>query len=134
MIARYRAKAEAVQNRSLPPVAGEERRRFLKQAEEDFMDYSLVGAAEWSVEEGHLVLRLRSLPLFQAEVFPKAGSWSFRKSPENHGCAAHVRLQSSQRFHPSQIFLCCLNTQNPRRCGCARPSGRSGDTSRHTRR
>ena len=58
MIARYRAKAEAVQNRSLPPVAGEERRRFLKQAEEDFMDYSLVGAAEWSVEEGHLVLRI----------------------------------------------------------------------------
>ncbi|MCE2527852.1 MAG: hypothetical protein J4G00_10015 [Actinomycetia bacterium] len=58
MIARYRARAEAVRNRSLPPVAGEERRRFLQQAEEDFMDYSLVGAAEWSVDEGHLVLRI----------------------------------------------------------------------------
>lgn len=58
LIARYRARAEAVRNRPLPPVAGAERRLFLKQAEEDFMDYSLVGAAEWSVEEGHLVLRI----------------------------------------------------------------------------
>ena len=58
MIARYRARAEAVQERSLPPVAGAERRRFIKQAEEDYMDYALVGAAEWSVEEGHLVLRI----------------------------------------------------------------------------
>ncbi len=58
MIARYQARAEAVRNRSLPPVAGEERRRFIKQAEEDYLDYSLVGAAKWSVEEGHLVLRI----------------------------------------------------------------------------
>ena len=58
MITRYRARAEAVQNRSLPPVAGEERRRFIQQAQEDYMDYSLVGAAEWSVEENHLVLRI----------------------------------------------------------------------------
>lgn len=58
MIARYRGRAEAVRNRSLPPVAGEERRRFIQQAEEDYMDYSLVGAARWSVEEGHLVLRI----------------------------------------------------------------------------
>ena len=58
MISRYRARAEAVRDRPLPPVAGPERRRFIKQAEEDFMDYSLVGAAKWSVEEGHLVLRI----------------------------------------------------------------------------
>ena len=58
MIVRYRGRAEAVRNRSLPPVAGEERRRFIQQAEEDYMDYSLVGAAKWSVEEGHLVLRI----------------------------------------------------------------------------
>ena len=58
MISRFRARAEAVRNRSLPPVAGEERRRFIQQAEEDYTDYALVGAAEWSVEEGHLVLRI----------------------------------------------------------------------------
>ena len=39
-------------------MAGAERRRFIKQAEEDYMDYALVGAAEWSVEGGHLVLRI----------------------------------------------------------------------------
>ena len=58
LLARYRARAQAVRDRSLPPVAGAERQRFIKQAEEDFLDYSLVGAAEWSVEEGHLVLRI----------------------------------------------------------------------------
>ena len=49
LLARYRARAEAVQDRSLPPVAGAERQRFIKQAEEDFLDFSLVGAAQWSV-------------------------------------------------------------------------------------
>ena len=58
MIARYRARAEAVKERSLPPVAGAERRRFIQQAEEDYMDYALVGAAKWSVEGGHLVLQI----------------------------------------------------------------------------
>ena len=58
LLARYRARAEAVRDRSLPPVAGAERQRFLKQAEEDFLDFSLVAAAQWSVEDGHLVLRI----------------------------------------------------------------------------
>lgn len=58
LLARYRARADAVRNRPLPPVAGEERKRFIKQAEEDYLDYSLVGAAEWAVEGGHLVLRI----------------------------------------------------------------------------
>ncbi len=58
LIARYRARAEAVRERSLPPVAGAERRRFIKQAEEDYLDFSLVATAQWSVEEGHLVLRI----------------------------------------------------------------------------
>ncbi len=58
LIARYRARAEAVRERSLPPVAGAERQRFIKQAEEDYLDFSLVAAAGWSVEDGHLVLRI----------------------------------------------------------------------------
>ena len=58
MIARYRARAEAVKERPLPPVAGAERRKFIAQAEQDYMDYALVGAAEWSVDDGHLVLRI----------------------------------------------------------------------------
>jgi hypothetical protein len=58
MIARYRARAEAVRSRPLPPVAGAERKRFIQKAEEDYMDYALVGGAQWSVEEGKLVLRI----------------------------------------------------------------------------
>lgn len=58
LIARFKTRAEAVKDRPLPPVAGEERKRFIAQAETDFMDYSLVGNAEWSVEDDHLVLRI----------------------------------------------------------------------------
>ncbi|MDH4119036.1 MAG: hypothetical protein OEX04_10855 [Acidimicrobiia bacterium] len=58
MIERFRTRAEAVKDRPLPPVAGEERRKFISQAENDFTDYSLIGGAAWSVEEGQLVLRI----------------------------------------------------------------------------
>ena len=58
MIERFRTRAEAVKDRPLPPVAGEERRKFISQAENDITDYSLIGGAAWSVEEGQLVLRI----------------------------------------------------------------------------
>jgi len=57
-IARFRERAEAVKDRGLPPVAGDERQLFIKQAELDFMDFGLVGSAGWMVEGGHLVLRI----------------------------------------------------------------------------
>ena len=58
MLERYRARAQAVRERGLPPVAGEGRRAFIEQAERDYTDYALVGSAAWSVEEDHLVLRI----------------------------------------------------------------------------
>lgn len=58
MLERYRARAEAVRERPLPPVAGEGRKAFVEQAEIDYTDYALVGNAAWSVEEDHLVLRI----------------------------------------------------------------------------
>ena len=58
LISRFRERAEAVRERSLPPVAGEERRRLIEAAEIDFMDFSLVGAASWTVEGADLVLRI----------------------------------------------------------------------------
>jgi hypothetical protein len=57
-IARFRDRAEAVRTRPLPPVAGDERRKLIQQAEIDFMDYSIVGNATWSLEGEHLVIRL----------------------------------------------------------------------------
>lgn len=57
-IERYRNRADAVKERGLPPVAGEERMLFIRQAEQDYLDFSLVAAADWSVEDDKLVLRI----------------------------------------------------------------------------
>lgn len=58
MIERYQDRAKAVRDRPLPPVAGEERQKFIKQAETDYTDYALIGSATWSVEDNQLVLRI----------------------------------------------------------------------------
>jgi hypothetical protein len=58
MIERFQARADAVKDRPLPPVAGEERKRFIAQADADFTDYALIASAGWTVEEGSLVLRI----------------------------------------------------------------------------
>ena len=62
MLARFRERAAAVKSRPLPPVAGEERQRFLQQAQSDFMDFAIVGDATASLEDGILVLRVDLRP------------------------------------------------------------------------
>ena len=62
MIARFRERAAAVKQRPLPPVAGEERQQFLRQAQLDFQDFALVGDAEASIEEGILTMRVDLRP------------------------------------------------------------------------
>jgi hypothetical protein len=57
-LARFRARAQAVKDRGVPPLEGEARQMFIQQAEKDFLDYSLVGNAAWSIDEGHLVLKI----------------------------------------------------------------------------
>lgn len=56
MLKRYQERAVAVKKRNLPPVGGDERQAFIKQAEQDFMDFSIVGDATWTFEEGVLTL------------------------------------------------------------------------------
>ena len=46
MIERFRERAAGVKRRNLPPVAGEERRHFLEQAQLDFQDFAMIGDAE----------------------------------------------------------------------------------------
>jgi hypothetical protein len=58
MLARFRDRAAAVKKRPLPPVAGEERQRFIAQAQQDFQDFAIIGDAEGTVEDGVLVLRI----------------------------------------------------------------------------
>jgi hypothetical protein len=62
MLARFRERAAAVKNRPLPPVAGEERALFVKQAQLDFQDFAIVGDAEGTMEDGVLVLRVDLRP------------------------------------------------------------------------
>ncbi|HEY8544100.1 MAG TPA: hypothetical protein VIL36_03600 [Acidimicrobiales bacterium] len=62
MIGRFRDRAQAVRNRPLPPVAGEERMRFIRQAELDYQDFAIIGDAEGSIEDGVLVLRVDLRP------------------------------------------------------------------------
>jgi hypothetical protein len=62
MIRRFRDRADAVRSRTLPPIGGEERQRFIAQAEADYMDYAMIGDAEASLEDGVLTLRIDLRP------------------------------------------------------------------------
>ena len=67
MLGRFRERAASVKRRPLPPVAGDERQRFLDQAKTDFMDFAIVGDAEGSIEDGVLVLRVDLRPADQRQ-------------------------------------------------------------------
>ncbi len=65
MLTRFRERAAAVKQRPLPPVAGEERALFVKQAQTDFLDFAIIGDAVGTVEDGFLVLRVDLRPADQ---------------------------------------------------------------------
>ncbi len=58
MLERFRERAKAVRTRTLPPVGGEERQRFVDQAQNDFQDFAIIGDAEASLDDGVLTLRV----------------------------------------------------------------------------
>jgi hypothetical protein len=62
MLRRFRERADAVKDRPLPPVAGEERQRFIEQAELDYMDFAIVADASWTFDDGILTLRVDLRP------------------------------------------------------------------------
>jgi len=62
MIQRFRDRAHAVKTRPLPPVAGDERTKFIQQAQLDYQDFAMLGDAAASLEEGILVLRVDLRP------------------------------------------------------------------------
>ncbi len=62
MLSRFRERAAAVKSRPLPPIAGEERQRFIQQAQSDFMDFAIIGDAAATIEDGILVLRVDLRP------------------------------------------------------------------------
>jgi hypothetical protein len=62
MLQRFKDRAHAVRNRPLPPIAGEERSRFIEQAQLDFQDFAIIGDAEASLEDGVLTLTVDLRP------------------------------------------------------------------------
>jgi hypothetical protein len=62
MLRRFRERADAVKDRPLPPVAGEERQRFIEQAELDYMDFAIVADASWTFDDGILTLQVDLRP------------------------------------------------------------------------
>jgi len=58
MLERFRERAAAVRTRTLPPVGGAERQRFIDQAQNDFQDFAIIADAEASLDEGILTLRI----------------------------------------------------------------------------
>jgi hypothetical protein len=56
MITRFKERARAVKDRPLPPIAGEERSKFIAQAQQDFMDFAIIGDATGAIVDGVLTL------------------------------------------------------------------------------
>lgn len=62
MLTRFKERAASVKRRPLPPVAGEERQRFVEQAQLDFQDFAMIADAQASLEDGILTLRVDLRP------------------------------------------------------------------------
>ncbi len=67
MIARFRERAQAVRNRGVPPLEGDDRRRFLQRMQLDYQDFAMLGDATGAIEEGFLVLRVDLRPKAEEE-------------------------------------------------------------------
>ena len=48
---RFKERAEAVKNRPMPPIGGDERLAFIKQAEKDYQDYMIISDSEYEITD-----------------------------------------------------------------------------------
>ena len=62
MIQRFRDRAKAVRSRGIPPLEGEDRKRFIEAARLDYMDYAMLADAQASLEDGILTLKIDLRP------------------------------------------------------------------------
>jgi hypothetical protein len=62
MIERFRERAASVKRRQLPPIGGEERAQFIRQAQLDFQDFAMLGDATATLEDGILTFRIDLRP------------------------------------------------------------------------
>lgn len=62
MLERFRERADAVQRRGLPPVAGPERQQFLERAQLDFQDFAMLADATWTFVDSVITLTIDLRP------------------------------------------------------------------------
>jgi hypothetical protein len=62
MLQRFRDRAAAVKGRNLPPIGGDERARFIEQAQNDFQDFAIIGDATATIDDGVLTLTIDLRP------------------------------------------------------------------------
>ena len=58
-ISRYKERAEAVKKRSIPPVGGDDRMAFIKQAESDYQDFMMIADSEIEITEEYLMFKYK---------------------------------------------------------------------------
>ncbi len=58
MLARFRERAKAVRSRGVPPLEGQDRKRYIDQAQLDYLDFAMLADAEASLDDGILTLRV----------------------------------------------------------------------------
>jgi len=56
---RFKERAEAVKSRPMPPIGGDERLAFIKQAEKDYQDYMIISDSEFEITEDFLVFKYK---------------------------------------------------------------------------
>ncbi len=62
MLQRFRDRAKAVKQRSLPPVGGDERAMFIAQQQADFQDFAIIADAQAELVDGILTLTIDLRP------------------------------------------------------------------------
>jgi hypothetical protein len=62
MIDRFKERAGAVRRRQVPPVEGEARKEFMRQAALDHQDFAMLADAEADLTDGILTLRIDLRP------------------------------------------------------------------------
>ena len=62
MASRFRERAAAIRSRGVPPLEGDERKRYMARMQLDYQDYAMLGDATGEVDDGVLVLRVDLRP------------------------------------------------------------------------
>ena len=56
---RFEERADAVKNRPMPPIGGDERLAFIKQAEKDYQDYMIISDSKFEITEDYLIFKYK---------------------------------------------------------------------------